>query len=138
MSDTAEYKLCEYINLEDNSIKEFRVLQRRGRAKLIPNTPRQPREPEEELLHLNSTVLRTKQERNLRESNLRCVFVWSPSPHIYRCAHGVLLPCNQLKLCRTDLGSQWGGHTSKRYGGGAGSGSDEPGGSHRPQFRLGD
>jgi hypothetical protein len=53
MSDTAEYKLCEYINLEDNSIKEFRVLQRRGRAKPIENTPRQPQE-----------LLRTKQERN--------------------------------------------------------------------------
>jgi hypothetical protein len=106
MSDTAEYKLCEYINLEDNSIKEFRVLQRRGRAKLIPNTPRQPREPKEELLHLNSTILRTKQERNLGESNLRCVFIWSPYPLIYRCAHWVLLSCNQQKLCRTDLGSQ--------------------------------
>jgi hypothetical protein len=27
MSDTAEYKLYKYINLEDNSIKEFWVLQ---------------------------------------------------------------------------------------------------------------
>jgi hypothetical protein len=47
MSDTAEYKLCEYINLEDNSIKEFRTLQRRGRAKPILNTPKQPQEPKE-------------------------------------------------------------------------------------------
>jgi hypothetical protein len=50
MSNTAEYKLCEYINLEDNCIKDIRELQRRVRAKPIPNTPRQPREPEEELL----------------------------------------------------------------------------------------
>jgi hypothetical protein len=50
MSDTAEYKLCEYINIEDNSIKDIRELQRRGRAKPIPNTPREPQEPEEELL----------------------------------------------------------------------------------------
>jgi hypothetical protein len=50
MSDTAEYKLCEYINLEDNSIKDIQELHRRGRAKPIPNSPRQPREPEEELL----------------------------------------------------------------------------------------
>jgi hypothetical protein len=114
MSDTTEYKLCEYINLEYNSIKEFRVSQMRGRAKPIPNTPRQHRELEEELLHLNSTILRTKQEMNLRDSKFRCVFIWSLSPHNYRCAHEVLLPCNQLKLCRTNLGIQWGGDTSKR------------------------
>jgi hypothetical protein len=67
MFDTEEYKLYEYINLEDNSTKEFQVLQRRGSAKPIPNTRRQPREPEEELLHLNSTIQMTKKERNLRE-----------------------------------------------------------------------
>jgi hypothetical protein len=50
MSDTAEDKLCKYINLEDNFIKDIRELQRRGRAKLISNTPKQSREPEEELL----------------------------------------------------------------------------------------
>jgi hypothetical protein len=50
MSDTVESKLCEYMNLEDNSIKNIQELQRRGRAKSIPNTPRQHREPEEELL----------------------------------------------------------------------------------------
>jgi hypothetical protein len=50
MSDTLEDKLCKYINLEDNSIKDIRELQRRGRAKPIPNTPRQPRKPKEELL----------------------------------------------------------------------------------------
>jgi hypothetical protein len=50
MSNATEYKLCKYINLEDNSIKDIRELQRRGRDKPIPNTPRQPWEPEEELL----------------------------------------------------------------------------------------
>jgi hypothetical protein len=50
MSDTIEDNLCKYINLEDNSIKDIRELQRRGRAKPIPNTPRQPQEPKEELL----------------------------------------------------------------------------------------
>jgi hypothetical protein len=50
MYDIAQYKLCKYINLEDNSIKNIRELQRRERAKPIPNTPRQPWELEEELL----------------------------------------------------------------------------------------
>jgi hypothetical protein len=72
MFDTAIYKLCKYINLEYNSIKGIRELQKRGRDKPIPNTPRQPREPEESYFSLNSTNLWTKQERNLRESNLRC------------------------------------------------------------------
>jgi hypothetical protein len=44
---------------------------------------------EEELLHLNSTILRTKQERNLRESNLRCVHLGAP-PLIYI---GVTMGC---------------------------------------------
>jgi hypothetical protein len=75
MSDTAIYKLCKYINLEDSSIKGIRELQRRGRDKPIPNTSRQPRESEEIYFSLNSTNLWTKQERNLRESNLRCVLI---------------------------------------------------------------
>jgi hypothetical protein len=37
MFDTVEYKLCEYINLEDNSIKDIWELQRRRRAKSIPD-----------------------------------------------------------------------------------------------------
>jgi hypothetical protein len=37
MSDTIEDKLCEYINLEDNSIKDIQELQRRERAKSILN-----------------------------------------------------------------------------------------------------
>jgi hypothetical protein len=36
MCDIAVYKLCKYINLEDNSIKDIRELQRRGRDKPIP------------------------------------------------------------------------------------------------------
>jgi hypothetical protein len=36
MSDTAEYKLYKYINLEDNSIRDTQELHRRGRAKPIP------------------------------------------------------------------------------------------------------
>jgi hypothetical protein len=82
MSNTAIYKLCKYINLEDNSIKDIRELQRRGRDKLIPSNPRQPREPEESHFSLSSTNLGTKQERNLRESNLRCVLILPLSPHI--------------------------------------------------------
>jgi hypothetical protein len=42
MSDTVEYKLCEYINVEDNSIKDIQELHRKGRAKPILNTPRPP------------------------------------------------------------------------------------------------
>jgi hypothetical protein len=88
MFDTAIYKLCKYVNPEDNPIKDIRELQRRGRDKPIPNTPRQPREPKESYFSLNSTNLWTKKERNLRESNLRCVLILPPSPHIYRCVQG--------------------------------------------------
>jgi hypothetical protein len=42
MSATAEDKLCKNVNLEDNSIKDIQELQKRGSAKPIPNTPRQP------------------------------------------------------------------------------------------------
>jgi hypothetical protein len=86
MSNTAVYKLCEYINLEDNSIKDIRELQRRRRDKPIPHTPRQPWELEESYFSLNSTNLWTKQERDLRESNLTCVLILTPlptSPDIY-------------------------------------------------------
>jgi hypothetical protein len=38
ISDTAEYKLYEYINLEYNFIKKILILQRRGRSKPIPST----------------------------------------------------------------------------------------------------
>jgi hypothetical protein len=57
MSDTAVYKLCKYINLEDNYIEDIQELQRTGRDKLTLNTPRQPREPEESYFSLNSTNL---------------------------------------------------------------------------------
>jgi hypothetical protein len=50
MSDTTEDKLCKYINLEDNLIKDIREVHRRGRSRPILNTPRQPRELEEDLL----------------------------------------------------------------------------------------
>jgi hypothetical protein len=78
-NNTAVYKLCKYINLEDNSIKDIQELQRRGRDKPIPNTPRQPWEPEESYFSLNSTNLWTKLDRNLRDNNLRCVLILPPS-----------------------------------------------------------
>jgi hypothetical protein len=108
MSDTAVYKLCKYINLEDNSIKDIRELERRGRDKPLPNTPRQPQEPEESYFSLNSTNLWTKQERNLRESNLRCVFIWSPSPHIYMCGTGVSRLANEGSHLEPPLGASHG------------------------------
>jgi hypothetical protein len=40
------------------------------------------RKPKKSYFIINSTSLWTKQERNMRESNLRCVFFRSPSPHI--------------------------------------------------------
>jgi hypothetical protein len=107
MSDTAEYKLCEYINLENNSIKDIRELQRRGSAKPIPNTPSDLGNPKKSYFSLNSTILWTKQERNLRESNLRCVFFRSPSTHIYRCVTGCLsqqMRCYHLKPTRRSEG----------------------------------
>jgi hypothetical protein len=70
-SDTAEYKPCEYINLEDNSIKDIRELQRKVRAKAIPKTPSNLGNPKKSYFSLNST----KQETNEKMSNLRCVFI---------------------------------------------------------------
>jgi hypothetical protein len=66
MSDATVYKLCKYINLEDNSIKDIQELQRRRRDKPIPNTPMQPRESEQSYFSVISTNLWTKQERNMR------------------------------------------------------------------------
>jgi hypothetical protein len=50
MYDIAQNKLCKYINLEDNSIKDIQKLQRRGRTRPIPNTFRWAQKPEEKLL----------------------------------------------------------------------------------------
>ncbi|RLN43401.1 hypothetical protein C2845_PM01G40510 [Panicum miliaceum] len=44
-SEYTEHILYEYTKLEDNSIKEFQILQRRERVKPIPNTPKKNREP---------------------------------------------------------------------------------------------
>jgi hypothetical protein len=109
MSNTAIYKLCKYINLEDNSIKDIRELQRRGRDKPIPNTSRQPRESEEIYFSLNSTNLWTKQERNLRESNLRCVLIVPPPLIFIGVARGSL--GRQMRGLETAIGSQSGGST---------------------------
>jgi hypothetical protein len=108
MSDTAVYKVCKYINLEDNSIKDIQKLQSRGRDKPIPNTSRQPSEPEESYFSLNSTNLWTKQERNLRESNLRCVLILHPSSHIYRSDTGVSRSENEGSHMELPLGANHG------------------------------
>jgi hypothetical protein len=92
MSDTKEDKLCKYINLEDNSIKDIQELQRRGRANSYQILLSNLENPKKSYFSLNSTSLWTKLERNQRMSNLRCVLILSP-PHIYMCIQGVFLLC---------------------------------------------
>jgi hypothetical protein len=105
-SDTAVYKLGKYINLEDNSIKDIRELQRKGRDKPILNTPRKPWEPEESYFSLNSTNLWTKQDRNLRESNLRCVLILTPLIFI-GASKGCSCHANSWSLGEPMLGTNW-------------------------------
>ena len=76
MSDTTEYKSCEYKYLKDRSITDIQELQRKGTTKPIPKLLSILRDPKMSYFSQNSTSLWTTQERNKRMNNLMCVFIW--------------------------------------------------------------
>ena len=75
MSDTTEYKSCEYKYLKDRSITDIQELQRKGTTKPIPKLLSILRDPKMSYCSQNSTSLWTTQERNKRMNNLMCVFI---------------------------------------------------------------